>query len=209
MTFNSSSFSPTSGIYVAHSTADFNLGSVYPVQVNMSNTTLAASTEVATQSSLPVGGWISSQKHDKTKGLHKTFKREGTLTIDTTTVPSGETTSLKMTPLIATEDLTSLGRNGGFKVKVADGQTCTPTIEVYEDASYNGNRARLYVRRNDAMGITSDTLLDTATASSDAAWEALTGTTAAVTDNGTLEFYIACNGTAGNLFIGKPSATVA
>jgi hypothetical protein len=209
MTFNSSSFSPTSGIYVAHTTADFNLGSLYPVQVKLSNTTLAASTEVATQTSLPPAGYISSQKHDGVAGSHKTFKREGTLLTDTTTVYSTNTTSLRMSPLIATEKLDSAGALGGFKFAVANGQTCTPTIYVYEDGSYNGARARLIVKRNDALGITSDVVLDTATAASDGAWEALTGTTAAVTDDGTIEVVIDVDGTAGSIYIGDVSYNVA
>jgi hypothetical protein len=201
MTFNGSSFSPTSGIYVPHTTADFNLGALYPVQVKLSDTTLAASTEVATQSSLPPGGWITSQKHDKTKGLHKIFKREGTLTIDTTTTQAGGF-SMKMQPLIATEKLTTEGLgNLGFQVAVADATTVTPAVYVYEDSPYNGNRARLVGKRNDALGLTADVVLDTATASSDLAWEQLTGTSASVTDDGTYEFYVDCDGTAGALYV--------
>ena len=66
----------------------------------------------------------------------------------------------------------STGANGGFKVQVANGQTCTPTVYVQEDGSYNGARARLILKRNDAMGIAADVVLDTATAASDGAWEA-------------------------------------
>lgn len=47
------------------------------------------------------------------------------------------------------------------------------------------------------------------TVASDAAWEALTGTTAAVTADGVLEFVVDCDGTAGNLFVDTFSATVA
>jgi hypothetical protein len=149
--------------------------------------------------------FISSQKHDKTAGLHKTWKRQGTLTIETTTTQAGGH-GLKMTPINASEKLESSGVNGGFKVYVASGQTCTPTVYVYEDGSYNGARARLIVKRNDALGISADVVLDTATAASDAAWEALTGTTAAVTDDGVLEFVVDCNGTAGNLYVDTFSA---
>lgn len=44
-------------------------------------------------------------------------------------------------------------------------------------------------------------LLLAATASSDEAWEGLTGTTAAATDDGVMEFVVDCDGTAGNLFV--------
>ncbi len=112
-----------------------------------------------------------------------------------------------MTPNNASNKLESSGAFGGFKVAVANGATVTPTVYVYEDASYNWNRARLIVKRNDALGISADTVLDTATAASDAAWEWLTGTTAAVTDDGTLEFVVDCDGTAGNLFVDSFSVT--
>jgi hypothetical protein len=104
-----------------------------------------------------------------------------------------------MKPIVATatEKLTS----NSFIRPVSSGATLTPIVYVYEDASYNGNRARLIVKRNDAIGITIDTVLDTATAASDGAWEQLTGTTIAATDNGCMEFVIDCDGTAGNLFV--------
>jgi hypothetical protein len=206
---NNCSFGPTSGIFVAHSSSDFALSGCQYVQIDMENTTLTASTEIATQTGLPVSGYITSMKHDGVSGANKTWKRQGTITIETTTVPSGETTSVKLTPLISTEKLKSTGKNGGMKVKVLSGQAVTFNCEVYEDASYNGARARLVVMRNEALGITADTVLDTATASSDLAWEALTGTTTTVTEDGTLQFYIDCDGTAGNLFYGKVTASVA
>ena len=200
VTFISSDFSTVSGIKTAH-TNDINIGSVLcPTDFVLINTKLGAATEVATQSFLTESAIISSQKHDQTAGLHKTWKKYGIITIETTTTQSGGH-SVKLTPNNASGKLESSGLFGGFKVAVANGATVTPTVYVYEDASYNGARARLIVKRNDALGITADTVLDTATASSDAAWEALTGTTAAVTDDGTLEFVVDCDGTAGNLFV--------
>ena len=94
-----------------------------------------------------------------------------------------------------------------FRVAVNNGQTVTPSIYVRENASYNGARARLIVKENAAVGITSDTVLDTATAASDEAWEQLTGTTAAVTDDGVLEFVVDCDGTAGQLNVDDFTAT--
>lgn len=212
LSIQTGNFSTASGIKTAH-TNDINVSSgsaFFAAQVFLNNVILAAGTEVATQTALSgLGSFIASQKHDQTTGSHKTWKKYGTLTIEATTVHSPGTESLKMTPNNASNKLESSGAFGGFKVQVANGQTCTPTIYVYEDATYNGARARLIVRRNDALGISADTVLDTATAASDEAWEGLTGATAAVTDNGTLEFVIDCDGTAGNLFVGSVSAVVA
>lgn len=205
VTIYSGNFGTVGGIKTAH-TADILCNANVFMRYFLNNTILASGTEVSGPSSMLEGSFVSSQRHDQTDNLHKTWKRYGILTIETTTVHSPGVTSLKMTPNNASFKLDSAGRFGGFKVQVGDGQTCTPTIYVQEDGSYNGNRARLIVKRNDAMGISADTVLDTATAASDAAWEALTGTTAAVIDNGTLEFIIDCDGTAGNLFVGSASA---
>ena len=76
-----------------------------------------------------------------------------------------------------------------------------------DGTDYNGNFAKLYVKANYNLGITSDTLLDTATALSTGAWEALTGATAAVTDDGVLEFYVVLDGTTGWLNIDDFSFT--
>ena len=207
--FYSSDFSTASGILTAHTNdISFNANRTWS-RMFLNNTILAGTNEVVTQTNLGLNAFVGSQKHDQTAGSHKTWKKYGTLTIETTTVHSPGTESIKMTPNNASNKLESSGASGGFKVQVANGQTCTPTIYVYEDATYNGARSRLIVRRNDALGITADTVLDTATAASDEAWEALTGATAAVTDNGTLEFIIDCDGTAGNLFVGSASAVVA
>lgn len=207
--FINCTFGVVSGIKTAFTTADISINTtISAIQLNLINCLLASSTEVSGQASLLTPLYISSQKHDQTAGLHKLWKKFGTITIETGTVQAG-TTSMKMTPNNASNKLQSIGPFGGFKVAVASGQTCTPAVYVYEDGSYNGARARLIVLRNDALGITADTVLDTATAASDAAWEALTGTTAAVTDSGTLEFIIDCDGTAGNLFVDTFSATVA
>lgn len=200
-------FGVTSGIYVAHTT-DLSLVTYGFYQFYLNNCKLASATEFSSISTMAQKSIVSSQKHDQTAGLHKTWLPYGILTIETTTVQGGGT-SLKMTPSSSTYKLESYGAQGGFKVIVGNGQTCTPTVYVYEDASYNGARARLIVKRNDAMGISADTVLDTATAASDAAWEALTGTTAAVTADGVLEFVVDCDGTAGNLFVDTFSATVA
>lgn len=200
-------FGTASGIKVAHSTGDINITTNSIPRIKLINTVLASGTEIVNLSNIGVSGYISSQKHDQTAGLHKLWKKYGIITIDTATVQAG-TTSMKMTPNSATDKLQSIGPNGGFKVQVASGQTCTPTVYVYEDGSYNGARARLILLRNDALGITSDVVLDTATSASDTAWEALTGTTAAATDDGVYEFCVDIDGTAGNVFIDTFSATV-
>lgn len=208
VTIINSDFGTATGIKIAHSSSDIGFVTNGGGRIKIINTKLATTPEVSGNSVMTPSSIVSSQRTDTTAGSHKTWKLYGVITIETTTTHTGGT-SIKMTPNSASGKLESSGFNGGFKVGIASGQTCTPTVYVYEDGSYNGNRARLIVKRNDALGITADTVLDTATAASDAAWEALTGTTAAVTDSGTLEFIIDCDGTAGNLFVDTFSATVA
>lgn len=196
--FKTCLFGTAAGIYTTH-TNDINLSrtnaATLPLQVKLDNCKLSSGTEVVNTSTLFMNDFIGSQRHDQTNGLHKTWKGPGICTIETTTVQSGGQ-SIRMTP-----DTAAVRLEVSFKVAVANGATITPTVYVYEDASYNGSRARLVLKRNDALGITSDTVLDTATASSDTAWEALTGTTAAASDDGVMEFVVDCNGTAGNLFV--------
>lgn len=200
ITFITFTFGVVSGIKTAH-TNDINWTGISHGALKLNNCILASATEITgLTTNADAYSYVSEQKHDQTAGVHKISKRFGVIAIDTVTVHTGSQ-SMKMTPNNATYKLSSEGVCGGFKVAVASGATVTPTVYVYEDASYNGNRARLIVKRNDAIGITADTVLATATAASDAAWEALSGTTAAATDDGTMEFVVDCDGTAGNLFV--------
>jgi hypothetical protein len=201
LTLHSCDFSTAGGIKTAH-TNDINVASTCNVQIILRNTKLGAATELSGQTNMNPGSYIGSEKHDQTAATHKTFKKYGTIQIEGTTVHTGSQ-SVKLTPNNASNKL----EGPSFFAAVASGETLTPTVYVYEDGSYNGARARLFLRRNDAIGVTSDTLIDTATASSDAAWEALTGTTASATDDGVMEFYVDCDGTAGNLFIDSFSVT--
>lgn len=201
LTFNSLDASSVSGIKTAH-TNDINITGVgAAVQVSLNNSKLGAATELANQTSLSIGSFISSQKHDQTSGLHKTWCRSGTLTIETTTYNTASP-SLKMTPNSATIKLDSSGvvAGSGMLYRVANGATVTPTVYVRKDSSYNGNAPRLILKRNDAIGVTADVVLATFSASANT-WQQLTGTTAAATDDGVMEFVVDCDGTAGNVFV--------
>lgn len=195
------SLGAASGVYAAHSTADFRTDSNCHYDLTLHNC-LVASTETNNQASMS-DSVIASQKHDQTAGLHKRWTKGGTIISETTTVDASP--SIKATPISASVKLEiPVGM-----VNVNSGETVTFSVKVYEDASYNGNRARLIVKANPAAGIASDAVLDTATASSDEAWETLTGTTAdTLTDDGVLEFVVDCDGSAGNLYVDTASCTV-
>lgn len=194
-----STFGVASGIYTAHVADILGQGACFQ-NIILHNTILDSPTEIANQTVLYPGPTISSQKHNQTAGLHKTWKREGILTIDTSVYDGSP--SLRMTPLYADEKCTSDGRWPIFSAAVANGGTLTVSCKVRESVvgdgtDYDGSRVRLIVKRNVAAGIAVDTVLATATISSEGAWETISGTTAAVTDDAVLDFMVDCDGTTG------------
>jgi hypothetical protein len=199
-----STFGVVSGIKAAHTQDIIPSGTAYTTLI-LHNTTLASSTEVATPNVFNHNIMVQSQKHDQTAGLHKTLKRFGTITIDTTIFDV--TPSQRLTPNNASNKLDS----AIFRIAVASGQTLTPSVKVRESVAgdgtdYNGNRIRLMVKKNVAAGIAADTVLATATGSSEGAFQTISGTTAAVSDDAVLEFCIDCDGTTG--WINLDSITV-
>lgn len=85
------------------------------------------------------------------------------------------------------------------KIKAAnDGQAITVSVAVRKSAAgdgtaYTGNQPRLIMKRNPAVGLAADVVLDTMSVGT-GSWETLTGTTAALTDDGAVEFYVDCDG---------------
>jgi len=154
--FNNCDFGTVSGIKTTH-TNDILLPTNTLVTVYFNNTKLASATEISGQTNLvdsPVS-FISSQKHDQTAGNHKTWKKYGTITTDTTAnMYRTASPSERLTPNNASGKLIS----GSKKVAVANGQTVTINTYVRESVAgdgtdYNGARPRLILKRNDAMGI--------------------------------------------------------
>lgn len=195
--FNSCTF----GVSIAHSTADINVAAAFGGRIICNNCTFASTNEVnsTAHTFLDEYASIALQRIDTTAANHRTHVRQAIITPDTVIYRTASP-SLRITPKSATIPCTTVIFS--FKVPINSGQTCTPTVYVRESetgdgAVYNGSRVKLYVKANYSLGITSDTLLDTATAASDGAFEALTGTTATVTDAGVLEFYLVCDGTVG------------
>jgi hypothetical protein len=212
--FYNCKFGTASGILTTHSTADIFTGNtVYSgiTNIRLYNCMLSSATEV---SGVNNGrGWdvVRSSKNDQTAGKHKSWFVFGSIESDTS-VFNTASPSVKMTPNTATYKLES----NSFKVNVNSGQTCTPSVYTRkseaaegDSANYNGNHQRLIVKRNDAIGITVDAVLDTATGAIGNPWEQLTGTTAAATDDGVMEFVVDCDGTTGFVNIDDFSATVA
>jgi len=195
-TFNSCTFGAT----VAHTTADVSITTLQGSTIVFNNCTFSSTTEFSatTYSFLNDEASFQIQKKDGTSD-NVMYIRQAIITSDTSIYRTASP-SIRLSPKSSTIPCTT--KLLSFKTYVNNGQTCTPTVYVRESVvgdgtDYNGNRVKLYVKANVNLGITTDTLLDTATIACEGAFEALTGTTSAVTDNGVLEFYLVADGTTG------------
>lgn len=192
--FTNSTFGVASGIKTAH-TQDLLCAAQY-ADIVFENCLFASPIEVTSQNTLLVGSRIGSNKHNQTSGNHRSWFKEGNITIDTT-IHNGSP-SERLTPNNASLKL----KSGIMRIAVSSGETLTISVKVREStvsdgAIYNGNHIQLIVKKNISLGITSDTVLATATVASHGAFETISGTTVSVTDNGVLDFYVDCNGTTG------------
>lgn len=136
--------------------------------------------------------------YSQTPGDHRTYRmncvNQTDQVIYKTAAPSE-----RITPAV-----TIVKSESGQKlVTVASGATKTISVWARKSAAaddggadYNGAQPRLILRRNDALGITSDTVIDTMTAAV-GEWEQLTGTTSAASQDGVFEFFVDLDGTAG------------
>jgi len=163
-------------------------------QIIAHNCKFGGTTVVSNLNNASIGSFVGSEKNTQSTGTHLTYFPYGIVSYDAVIydiTPASE----RLTPNNATNRL----KSGRFFAAVASGATCTPTVKVRESVSgdgsaYNGQRARLFVEKNVAAGINTDTLLATATSASNGAWESLSGATSAVTDNCILSFYVDCGG---------------
>lgn len=159
--------------------------------------TFNSSTEVATPVNMPFNTAIYSSRHDNTAGSHRTFKRIATLTSDsviTATAPLSQ----RWTPASATAK--TIGFDKTFAIP--SGKTAVISVGVRrsvagDGTAYNGALPRLWLRKNISGGLTTDTLLATATAASAGAFEFLTGSIPSSSDNTVYSLYIDLDGTAG------------
>lgn len=220
-----SNFSPTDGINVEHSVGDINLlggADNGPIRIYLYNTILGSTVaDVASPTNFKAinnndYAFIKSTKHNQTTGanlVHKSWFKYGTIITDLT-VFNTAAPSMKMTPNSATAYTLE---SGSFKVNVNSGETVTPSVYVRQSeaaegdsADYNGSKPRLVLKRNDAIGVTADAVIDTATNAIGNPWEQLTGAMAApATENGVAEFVIQCDGTTGFVNVDDFTATVA
>lgn len=188
------------GVTSTHSTADIVCVTNVIPDVSLMDVELGSTVEIGSQTLLPEAPdyyGIKVMNHDGTSLNHRRYTCVGNVIRDTTTL-SSISLSERMTPTNANVKL----RSSPKQVVVSNGQAVTISVKVRKSVigdgtAYNGAQPRLILRRNDSVGITADTVIDTATASADGAYETLTGTTSAVTADGVLEFYVDCSATTG------------
>lgn len=171
--------------------------------------TLFASTELQNQiAGIPYAGALYSQKHDQSATTFKNLFRFGTVASDTATRHTASGYSWKMTPNNATNKLRLPGPTEFDTFKAAVNASALVTIKafVYKDASYNGNAPRLVLVGGIIGGIASD-VTDALTVAA-GNWEELevTGTP---NEAGVVEYYVDCDGTAGNIFVDDITVTQA
>ncbi len=99
-------------------------------------------------------------------------------------------------------------QSNSILVPCGSGKVATPIVQVQKNSGYNGNAPRLILKRQDCMGVTADTVLQTFSSGANV-WQALTGATPTALQDGVFEFVVDCDGTAGSVFVGDATATVA
>ena len=191
------------GVTVSH-TNDINIGTTTgpALDIELIHCVLSG---VETLNSANLRGGRITQHYTDNSLEFTTYTPVGSINQDTTTRHTASGYSWKLTPLVSYCKLTlpggiAYGQNS-FKVAVLSGKLVTIDAYVYKDATYNGNAPRLVLIGGIVAGVgtggtdTTDTLT---VAHSN--WEQLevTGTPS---EDGVLEFYIDCDGTAGNVYV--------
>ena len=194
--FDSSTFGVVTGIKTAH-TNDWRIENACYLQAVTRNCSLASGTQFSQFSTLCyLRSSIRNEKWGQVAATHKSYviystAIQGTVEYDAS-VFNTAAPSQKITPGHASAKLES----GPLRAKVDSSGTATFTVSVRKSAAYNGNQPRLVLRKNHALGITSDAVLDTMTVGTET-WEQLTGTSGTANDDGILEAFVDCDGTAG------------
>lgn len=189
----------TLGVTTAHSSSDIAISSESIIFAKLYNSKLASSTEVANQSNMSSDSFIASSRHDQTDATNKVWTKYGTLSQGTQSGSTSGAPTQLLTPNNASNKLNSgidfLG--GYYEVPVSNGATVTVSVKIRKGAAYVGSNPRLMLLRDDSIGITADTALDSSSGGgANETWLTLSGTTGAASQDGLMRFYVDCDGTA-------------
>lgn len=192
----------TFGATSTHSTGDIDMSNTKSyAAVYLRNCLLNSSTKVSNLTATAYESFVASSRHQQTADNFIMYKNLGTISKDNIiydTSNPASTASSRMAPSSASAKLKSVDK----RVIVPNGKSLKMSVSVRKSvvgdgAAYNGNLPRLWVRKNNSIGLSTDTLLATATAASVGAFEFISGTTPAATDDGVFSFYVDCDGTTG------------
>jgi hypothetical protein len=175
--------------------------------IQRSDRTLVLSGIPANMSGVLVDTSVGVQRENNADNSAWTQFVKGKAAIDTTTYDGGSGTSMRVTPTSGT----IVCRVPIGRVTVADGSTRTISLKALANtalAGYGTNYPRLVAKANYAVGLTTDTVVDTMAVAflpggaSQGTWETLTGTLTATgggnfLSNGQVQLYVECWGTAG------------
>jgi hypothetical protein len=188
----------TFGATTTHATADVNVpGGGSFTDIVFRNCSFASTNEVAGQSIMSPNSIIGSSKHDQVNGTHKLWRKYGTITADSV-INFTPSVSLRAAPSSATYKLTTVPR----EFAIPSGKTARVSVALRrsvagDGTAYNGNLPRLIMKTNNSAGISTETVLATASGTSLGAWETISGTTTISTDATVHSVYIDCDGTTG------------
>jgi hypothetical protein len=203
--FNSCSF----GLPTAHATGDINVSTARVWhELKLNNCLFGSTNEVAGLANLSQNAFIGSSKHDQTNGVHRGWKRTAILSSDSV-IQATAPLSVRITPSVLSTKTNSSAK--GFAIPSGLTATVSALVRrsvVGDGTAYNGALPRLWLRQNNSAGITTDTLLATATAASLGAFEALIGSIPAGTDNTVNYIYVDCDGTTGWVNVDKWSLVI-
>lgn len=195
------------GSGTAH-TNDINCGNTALVECYAINTNLLSATEISTPTTLSHGSFIKSHKNDQSSTTFKNTYRIGTIQSEQTIRHTASGFSWKLTPSSTINKLILPGPTifDTFKAAVNASSQVTITAYVYKDSSYDGNAPRLVILGGIIGGVASDVTDSLTVAHSN--WEQLS-VQATPNEAGVIEYYIDCDGTAGNVYVDDIAVTQA
>jgi hypothetical protein len=202
LSFDGMSFGIATGANTTHANNDVNWSSALYEKATLyfKNCLFSSANEIGGFTTSGYGSSYHLSRWDQVSGgSHKSFfLARGTITCNTTTYRTAAP-SEQLTPAIVAPE--SKMESGIKRVALTQAATANVSVYVRKDSVYNGTAPRLMQRANPAIGVTNETVLATSSLTLADTWYLVTGTTAAVTDDGVIEVYVDCDGTAGNIFV--------
>jgi hypothetical protein len=185
------------GIVIGHSTGDIDCGTVKSyLDVAFRNCLFSSTTFAANTGNLVNDSFIGSSRHQQTAGSHFAWTRVGTMKNDTVIYdPSNPASVQSLRMQFANLTTQAIAKSPTHRAIVKSGKSLKLTLSIRQSVvgdgtAFIGNFPRVIMKKNPAIGLNSDVVLATATGAGSGAWEVLSGTTAAATDDGVIEFYV-------------------